>query len=300
MAGQIVLVLKNGKLVPGDKGCLQRFLLLDSERGCVSKKMRLDQLLVQQGLFPSRERAQAAIMAGVVLVGGQRCDKAGTPVVAEATIEIKGKPHPYVSRGGLKLAQALDMLGWSVEGWQAVDLGASTGGFTDCLLQRGAARVCAVDVGRGQLDMKLQKDPRVIIFDKTNARYVEREQLPFAPDLVTADLAFISLRLLFPVIYRWQVERLTTLIKPQFETEAKFLRKGVVLDPAVHQAVLIRVTEAAACEGWVCCNLTHSPLRGPAGNIEFVAGFTRSATKPVECARFDWAQIVAVAHQSAV
>jgi 23S rRNA (cytidine1920-2'-O)/16S rRNA (cytidine1409-2'-O)-methyltransferase len=266
----------------------------------VSKKIRLDQLLVQQGLFPSRERAQAAIMAGVVLVGGQRCDKAGTPIKPDALIEVKGKPHPYASRGGLKLAQALDLLGWPVEGWLVVDLGASTGGFTDCLLQRGVARVCAVDVGRGQLDMKLQQDPRVIIRDKTNARYLEREQLPFAPDLVTADLSFISLRLLFPVIYLWQVDRLITLIKPQFETEARFLRKGVVLDPAVHEAVLERVTEAATCDGWNLEGLTHSPLRGPAGNIEFVAGFTRATAKPAQKARLDWAKIVALAHQSAV
>ena len=262
--------------------------------------MRLDLLLVQQGLFPSRERAQAAIMAGLVLVGGQRCDKAGTPVKPDVVVEIKGKPHPYVGRGGVKLAQALDMLGWSVEGCRAVDLGASTGGFTDCLLQRGAAQVCAVDVGRGQLDMKLQQDERVIIRDKTNARYLEREQLPFAPDLVTADLAFISLRLLFPVIYNWQVDRLITLIKPQFESEAKFLRKGVVLDPQVHADVLERVTTAAQADGWQCVGLTHSPLRGPAGNIEFVAGFTRSAAKPAESARLDWAEIVALAHQSAV
>ena len=129
-------------------------------------------------------------------------------------LELKGKPHPYVSRGGLKLAQALDLLSWDVTGWKAIDLGASTGGFTDCLLQRGAAQVCAVDVGRGQLDMKLQQDPRVLIKDKTNARYVERQELPFAAELVTADLAFISLRLLYPVIWEWQVPRLVTLIKP--------------------------------------------------------------------------------------
>lgn len=261
-----------------------------------TKKIRLDLLLVQLGLFPSRERAQAAIMAGLVLVNGQRCDKAGTAVPEAAVLEVKGKPHPYASRGGLKLARALDMLEWSPEGWRVIDLGASTGGFTDCLLQRGAVEVMAVDVGRGQLDMKLQQDPRVIVRDKTNARYLERQQLPFEPDLVTADLSFISLRLLFPVIWQWQCPRLVTLIKPQFETEAKFLRKGVVIDPKVHEDVLAAVVPAAAQEGWKCVGLTHSPLRGPAGNIEFVAGFTRFAAKPVESAAFDWAEIVKQAH----
>ena len=268
--------------------------------GQVAKKTRLDQLLVEQGFFPSREKAQASIMAGLILVGGQRCDKAGTPIKEDAVIEIKGKPHPYASRGGLKLAQALDLLAWDVTDWNVVDLGASTGGFTDCLLQRGATQVCAVDVGRGQLDMKLQQDPRVIIKDKTNARYLEREHLPFAPDLVTADLSFISLRLLYPVIWSWQSPRLITLIKPQFETEAKNLRKGVVLDPRVHQQVLERSTSEAAEAGWRLQNLTYSPVRGPAGNIEFVAGFTRQESKPADGALFNWAEIVAQAHQSAV
>lgn len=255
---------------------------------------------MEQGFFPSREKAQAAIMAGLVLVGGQPCSKAGTPIKEDAVVEIKGKPHPYASRGGLKLAQALDLLGWAVDDWRVVDLGASTGGFTDCLLQRGAAQVCAVDVGRGQLDMKLQQDPRVLVKDKTNARYLEREQLPFAPDLVTGDLSFISLRLLYPVIWEWHSPRLITLIKPQFETEAKNLRKGVVLDPRVHQEVLERSTGEAAAAGWRLENLTYSPIRGPAGNIEFVAGFTRWESKPAEEARLDWAQLVAQAHQSAV
>ncbi len=255
---------------------------------------------MEQGFFPSREKAQASIMAGLVLVGGQRCDKAGTPIKEDALIEIKGKPHPYASRGGLKLAQALDLLQWDVSEWKAVDLGASTGGFTDCLLQKGAAQVCAVDVGRGQLDMKLQQDPRVIIKDKTNARYLEREQLPFPPDLVTADLAFISLRLLYPVIWEWHCPRLITLIKPQFETEAKNLRKGVVLDPRVHQEVLARSTSEASEAGWLLENLTYSPVRGPAGNIEFVAGFTRHESKPARQAQMNWAELVAQAHQSAV
>lgn len=245
------------------------------------KKVRLDLLLVQRGLFPSREQAQASIMAGLVRVGERICDKAGTPVAPDASVELIGKPHPYVSRGGLKLAQALDLLQWSPEGWNCVDLGASTGGFTDCLLQRGAAHVVAVDVGRGQLDLKLQNDPRVTVRDKTNARYLTSSDLPYRPDLVTADLAFISLRLILPVVWSWEGPRLVTLIKPQFETEAKHLKKGVVTDPQVHEAVLSRILQAASDEGWRCVGLTHSPIRGPAGNIEFVAGFTREAGKPL-------------------
>lgn len=267
----------------------------------MSKKVRLDLLLVQRGLFPSREQAQASIMAGLIKVGGKLCDKAGTPVLPDAAVEVIGKPHPYVSRGGLKLAQALDMLGWSVEGVQAVDLGASTGGFTDCLLQRGAVHVVAIDVGRGQLDLKLQSDPRVTVKDKTNARHVDATELPYRPQLVVADLAFISLRLVLPVIWTWEPDRLITLIKPQFETEAKFLRKGVVTDPAVHEDVLARVVGFAATEGWRCQGLTWSPVRGPAGNVEFVAGFTREARKPIEDAvPLNWADIVRQAHESAV
>ena len=240
-----------------------------------NKKLRLDQLLVQRGLFPSREQAQASIMAGLVRVGGVLSDKAGAPIDPQAAIELIGKPHPYVSRGGLKLEKGLDHLHWSPEGWRAVDLGASTGGFTDCLLQRGAEEVLAVDVGRGQLDMKLQSDARVRVLDKTNARYLRAEDLPFAPDLVTADLAFISLKLIFPVVWSWPAPRLLALIKPQFETEAKFLRKGVVHDPAVHLKVLETTLDQAAAVGWQVQGVVASPLRGPAGNIEFVAGFTR-------------------------
>lgn len=248
-------------------------------------------------MFPSRERAQAAIMAGLVLVGGQRCDKAGTPVAPDAVIELKGKPHPYVSRGGLKLARALDLLNWSVEGLSVVDLGASTGGFTDCLLQRGASRVLAVDVGRGQLDLKLQQDPRVIVRDKTNARYLTRTDLPFQPDLITADMSFISLRLFFPILYDWEVARIVTLIKPQFETQARHLRKGVVINPAVHRQVLQDVLEAASLAGWRCEGLAHSPLKGPAGNLEFVAGFSRSSDKPALMTGLNLDNIVAEAHQ---
>lgn len=267
----------------------------------MAKKIRLDQLLVQRGLFPSREKAQSSIMAGLIRVGGLMSDKCGTPVADDVLVEIVGKPHPYASRGGLKLQRALEILEWDVSEVEAIDLGASTGGFTDCLLQRGAARVCAVDVGRGQLDLKLQQDPRVIVKDKTNARYLQPEDLPFTPQLVTIDTSFISLRLLLPVVWSWGAPRLITLIKPQFETEAKYLRKGVVVDPKVQEAVLDRIITSAEQEGWQAVGLGHSPLRGPAGNLEFVAGFVRSGTKPTQSAvRFDYEHIVAQAHQLAV
>lgn len=264
----------------------------------MAKKIRLDQLLVERGLFPSREKAQASILAGLIRVDGQLRDKVGTPVGAEVPIEVLGKPHPYVSRGGLKLEKALEMLGWEVAGWQAVDLGASTGGFTDCLLQRGAHRVCAVDVGRGQLDLKLQQDERVLVKDRCNARYLQSQDLPFVPDLVTADLAFISLKLIFPVVWEWNSPRLITLIKPQFETRPKNLRKGVVHDPGIHREVLEEVLEAAAAQGWKAVNVGHSPLRGPAGNLEFVAGFLRDASKNApQLEGLEVDQIVAQAHQ---
>ena len=163
-------------------------------------KVRIDRLLVERGLYPSRERAQSALMAGVVWVDGARVDKAGANVSETADIRIKGPDLPFVSRGGLKLEKALVDFGWDVTDLECIDLGASTGGFTDCLLQRGARSVVAVDVGRGQLDLKLRNDPRVTVMEKVNARYLTLEQLPYRADLVTADLAFISLRLVYAVV----------------------------------------------------------------------------------------------------
>lgn len=242
------------------------------------KKVRIDQLLVERGLAPSREKAQALLMAGEVWVGGERVDKAGAKVAAEAEIELRGRGLPFASRGGLKLEKALDAFGIDPAGMVAVDLGASTGGFTDCLLQRGAARVHAVDVGRGQLHMKLQQDPRVVVRDRTNARHLKPEDLGEPADLVTLDLSFISLELVLPAARDLlRPDGLVlALVKPQFEAgPAKVGKGGVVRDPAVHREVLLRVLRAAHALGLDLFALTWSPVRGPAGNIEFLAGFRR-------------------------
>jgi len=234
-------------------------------------KVRFDRLLVERGLTESRERARRLIMAGQVLVGDRRVDKPGTAVPQTAEVTITGR-LPYVGRGGHKLAAALDAFGLDVRGWTAADVGASTGGFTDCLLQRGAARVYAIDVGYGQLAWKLRRDPRVVVMERTNARYLER--LPEKVDLVTVDVSFISLRLILPVVRRWLKPggRIVTLIKPQFEAGREQVGKGgVVRDPAVHRAVVEGLSAWSAERGLALQGLSRSPLIGPAGNVEFLA-----------------------------
>lgn len=246
-------------------------------------RVRLDQLLVERGLFPSRQKAQAHVLAGEVLVGGRRVDKPGTRVPADAPVEVLGPGLPFVSRGGLKLARALDEFGLDVRGLVALDAGASTGGFTDCLLQRGAARVYAVDVGYGQLDFKLRQDPRVVVLERRNVRHLSLEDVGQPVDLVTVDLSFISLRLVLPILASllrpggW----LLALVKPQFEAGRKEVGKGgVVRDPAVHEQVLERVLSWAGQAGLEPIGLTWSPLLGPAGNIEFLAGFHKAGGEP--------------------
>jgi 23S rRNA (cytidine1920-2'-O)/16S rRNA (cytidine1409-2'-O)-methyltransferase len=242
-------------------------------------KMRVDQLLVDQGFFDSRTRAQAALMAGVVYLDNQRIDKAGTSIPVDSPLEVRGKDCPYVSRGGLKLAKALEVFHLEVQGLRILDLGSSTGGFCDCLLQNGAANVIAVDVGKGQLHLKLREDARISVHEQTNARYLEPEQ--FEPvDAVTGDLSFISLSLLFPVVQRflpadplkgWSV----MLIKPQFECGPKHLRKGVVRDAAIHLQVLKDIAESASNHGLSLTRLDFSPVKGPAGNIEYLGFFQK-------------------------
>ncbi len=242
-------------------------------------KMRVDQLLVDQGFFESRTRAQAALMAGVVYLDNQRIDKAGTSIPVDSPLEVRGKDCPYVSRGGLKLAKALEVFHLEVQGLRILDLGSSTGGFCDCLLQNGAANVIAVDVGKGQLHLKLREDARISVHEQTNARYLEPEQ--FEPvDAVTGDLSFISLSLLFPVVQRflpadplkgWSV----MLIKPQFECGPKHLRKGVVRDAAIHLQVLKDIAESASNHGLSLTRLDFSPVKGPAGNIEYLGFFQK-------------------------
>ena len=232
-------------------------------------KKRLDVLLVERGLAETREKAQALIIAGEVTVGGRLVDKPGTAVPEESTITV-GRGLPYVSRGGLKLEHALTAFGLSVAGMRAVDVGASTGGFTDCLLQRGAARVYAVDVGYGQLDWRLRNDPRVVISERTNVRYLT--SLPETVDLATVDVSFISLTLVLPAVVRLLSPEglVVALVKPQFEAGRQQVGKGgVVLDPEIHKQVLRRLMEWAQREGWVARGLTPSPVLGPAGNREF-------------------------------
>ena len=235
-------------------------------------KIRLDVLLVESGLVESREQGQRLIQAGQVLVDGQMIDKPGHSVAADAALEVRGQPHPYVSRGGLKLEKALDHFAIPVAGRIALDVGASTGGFTDCLLQRGAARVYAVDVGYGQLAWSLRQDPRVVVMERTNIRYLE--SLPEPCDLGTIDVSFISLDLVLPAVVRLVKPGagILPLIKPQFEAgKGQVGKGGVVRDPAIHRAVLERVLGRANACGLAVLGLIRSPLLGPAGNVEFLA-----------------------------
>lgn len=232
---------------------------------------RLDVLLQRRGLVPSRARARALIMAGEVLVDGRCMDKPGMRIDVSARLALKARPR-FVSRGGDKLAAALDAFGLDVSGRICADVGASTGGFTDCLLQGGAKRVYSIDVGYGQLAWQLRQDERVVVMERRNARYVRA--LPEAVSLVVIDVSFISLRLLLPVVHGWTtpVADVVVLIKPQFEAGRRQVGKGgVVRDPAIQRQVLLQVLESAASLGLAVRGLLRSPLAGPAGNIEFLA-----------------------------
>ena len=236
-------------------------------------KQRLDLLLVEKGLFPSREKARTAIMAGEVFVDGQREDKAGSMFREEAEIEVRGNALPYVSRGGLKLAKALEVFPISLFGRICMDVGASTGGFTDCMLQNGAAKVYSVDVGYGQLDWKLRNDPKVVCMEKTNIRYVKPEDVAERISFVSIDVSFISLSKVLPAVRELMTEEgeLVCLIKPQFEAgREKVGKKGVVRDPAVHEEVIEAVLRYAADVRLVPSGLTFSPVKGPEGNIEYL------------------------------
>ncbi|HTP07657.1 MAG TPA: TlyA family RNA methyltransferase [Anaerolineae bacterium] len=245
-------------------------------------KVRLDQLLVQRNLVDSRERAQRLIMAGEVLVNDRVADKPGMQIAADAIIRIK-EPLPYVSRGGLKLAAALDRFPIPIEHVVCADVGASTGGFTDCLLQRGVARVYAIDVGYGQLDWKLRSDPRVVVMDRTNVRYVE--SLPEPIGLAVIDASFISLRLILPAVLKWLLAEahIVALIKPQFEAGRDRVGKGgVVRDPQVHADVLRSIVQAAQDLGYSPIDLVRSPIAGPAGNVEFLIWLRPGVHDPVQ------------------
>jgi len=246
----------------------------------LAEKVRLDVLLAERKLAPSREAARRLIMAGEVRVDGELRDKPGLHVARDAALEVRQAPR-FVSRGGEKLAGALAAFALPVAGRVCADVGASTGGFTDCLLQAGAARVYAIDVGYGQLDYRLRADPRVVVLERTNARYVEA--LPEPVSLVVVDASFISLRTLLPVLRGWLTPQadLVVLIKPQFEAGRGQVGKGgVVRDPAVHRRVLEEVLRAAQAEGYGLRGLIPSPLRGPAGNAEFLAWLGWGAGAP--------------------
>jgi len=237
-------------------------------------KRRADQLLVEQGLAESRTKAQALILAGLVSCGERRVDKPGEQLTEDASLALKGRDHPWVSRGGVKLAHALDHFLVAVQGSVALDIGASTGGFTDVLLSRGARRVYAVDVGHGQLAWKLRQDPRVVVLERLNARHLTRAHIPEPVDLITCDASFIALSVVLPAPLALAAGRaqLVALVKPQFEAGREQVGKGgVVRDPAVRREVCERVAEWISVEpGWSVVGIVESPILGPEGNREFL------------------------------
>ncbi len=242
-------------------------------------KSRLDVVLAARGLAPSRERAQALVLAGLVEVDGRRAEKAGAPTPEDADIRVAGPDHPFVSRGGVKLAAALDA--WAIDpaGLVCVDLGASTGGFTDCLLQRGAARVYAIDVGYGQLDTKIRSDSRVVVREKVNARFLSQEHVPEPAALAVLDLSFISVRLILPAIVPLLAPgaKVVVLVKPQFEAgRAEVGRGGIVRSEEVHERVVAEVRGFAATLGLSPLGVIPSPIRGAKGNREFLLGLIRA------------------------
>jgi len=240
------------------------------------ERPRLDQLLVDRGLVESRTRAQALVMAGLVFSGERRLDKPGQRLTEDVALEVRGQEHPWVSRGGLKLVAGLDAFGLDPAGAVAVDVGASTGGFTDVLLTRGAAKVYAVDVGYGQLAHKLRIDPRVVVMERTNARYLTAEEIVEPVDLVVCDASFIGLRTVLPgaLALLRPGGHLVALIKPQFEVgKARVGKGGVVRDPALHAEVCETITGwLSGLSGWEVLGVTDSPITGPEGNREFLVG----------------------------
>jgi 23S rRNA (cytidine1920-2'-O)/16S rRNA (cytidine1409-2'-O)-methyltransferase len=237
----------------------------------MATRIRIDRLLVERGLVESREKAAKLVLAGDVFVDGERVDKVGALISPEAELELRGR-SPYVSRGGEKLVHALDHFNVNVVGKVCMDVGASTGGFTDCLLQRGAARVYAVDVGTGQLDARLRRDPRVVVMEQTNARSLDPRVFAEQPSLAVVDVSFISLEKVLPAVFGVLSPRaeVIMLVKPQFEVGREHVGKGgVVRDPALHRHVVGRLARYTVLRGWHVLGVTASPLRGPKGNREF-------------------------------
>ena len=261
-------------------------------------KKRLDVLLTEQGYADTRSKAQAIIMSGMVYVGGQKADKPGVSYEETAQIEVRGATCPYVSRGGLKLEKALRDFGVKPDGFVCSDSGASTGGFTDCLLQQGASKVFAIDVGYGQLDWKIRSDPRVVVMERTNIRYVTPEDLGEPLDLSVIDVSFISLKIVLPTIKTLlkPTGQVLCLIKPQFEAgKDKVGKKGVVREPQTHKEVLDNFVSLAKELQFRILGLTFSPVKGPEGNIEFLGHLTLDDTPGIE---LDTASVVEQAHKT--
>ncbi len=259
-------------------------------------KKRLDVWLFENGLCPSREKAKAVIMSGIVYINNQKADKAGQIVEETANVEIRGNTLSYVSRGGLKIERALEHFDINPENLVVMDIGASTGGFTDCLLKRGATKVYSIDVGYGQLAWSLRTDPRVVCMERTNIRHVTPENLEEIPDMAVIDVSFISLKLVLPVVSNLISKEhgvIACLIKPQFEAgRDKVGKKGVVRDKEVHEEVLYKFVENATNAGFFVHDITFSPIKGPEGNIEFL-GYLKREENPNE---IDIEQIVSFAH----
>ena len=244
----------------------------------MSEKQRLDAELVARGIIQSREQAKAAIMAGQVYVNNQKADKAGESVTPDDKIEFRGENLKYVSRGGLKLEKAMELYGFKLDNKICMDVGASTGGFTECMLQKGATKVYSIDVGYGQLAWKLRQDERVVNLERTNVRYITNEQVPDTVDFVSIDVSFISLGLVIPVLVQFLSEEamMVCLVKPQFEAgKDKVGKHGVVRDPATHMEVLERAVGFAKNAGFGIVGLEFSPIKGPQGNIEYLMVLTR-------------------------
>ena len=264
----------------------------------MANKTRLDVLLVERGLQETRQKAQATIMSGLVYVNGQKVDKPGTAVLNDAPIEVRGNALKYVSRGGLKLEKAMATFPIDLKGNICADIGASTGGFTDCMLQNGAAKVYAVDVGYGQLAWKLRSDERVVCMERTNARYLTHEQIPDELDFASVDVSFISLKLILPALCGLLKEggHVSCLVKPQFEAgREKVGKKGVVRDPAVHLEVLENFLIHAKESGFTVLGMTFSPIRGPEGNIEYLGFLEKGDWVEKE---FDLKALVEASHET--
>ena len=264
----------------------------------MSEKERLDSALFRRGFAESREKAKALIMAGQVYVNGRKAQKSGDTVKDSDTLDVRGEKMPYVSRGGFKLEKAVAAFGLKLDGCVCMDIGASTGGFTDCMLQNGAAKVYAIDVGYGQLAWSLRSDPRVVNLERTNFRYVTREQIPEEIDFASVDVAFISLRLIAPVMHSLLRDggEAVCLIKPQFEAGREHVgKKGVVRDRNVHERVVSEICAFLLETGFSLLHLDYSPIKGPQGNIEYLVHVKKSAA-PQSLLETDAPSVVAASH----